>query len=297
MNRRMFKPKELTTRQTAAAINRLNNALPLFPLGTEASKFSDVEITGLLEWSLPAAWRVKFDLDGYIPTMHPKKRLIEACEAIERNMAIEKESAPASADKAEKKKKVKASNKTKSGERASSSKTFFCSEHGKNTSHATADCFKIKNAKSASDNKRFSAKSFRKEVNLLSKKSSKKKILDLYASAIKKEKEKLSKRSKKRKERELASSDSSGSDSDSEVSVNIVEPPRKKSSEKIASLSKEELLQLLSKKQKRSSPAHNPEIISEEKEYQKKVMWLADRGEADTDEKLKDKEKSSSEEE
>ena len=29
MNRRMFKPVELTTRQTSAAINRLNNALPL----------------------------------------------------------------------------------------------------------------------------------------------------------------------------------------------------------------------------------------------------------------------------
>ena len=30
-NRRMYKPAELTTRQTAAAINRLNNSLPLFP--------------------------------------------------------------------------------------------------------------------------------------------------------------------------------------------------------------------------------------------------------------------------
>jgi hypothetical protein len=36
MNRRMFKPAELTTRQTAATITRLNNALPLFPLGTDA---------------------------------------------------------------------------------------------------------------------------------------------------------------------------------------------------------------------------------------------------------------------
>jgi hypothetical protein len=44
MNRRIFKPTELTTRQTAAAINRLNNALvPLFPLGTDTSKFLDTE--------------------------------------------------------------------------------------------------------------------------------------------------------------------------------------------------------------------------------------------------------------
>ena len=92
MNRRMFKPIELTTRQTAAAINRLNNALPLFPTGTEASKFSAAEIIGLLEWSLPPEWRTKFDLDGYVPTLHTKARLIEACEAIEGNEETTKES-------------------------------------------------------------------------------------------------------------------------------------------------------------------------------------------------------------
>jgi hypothetical protein len=69
MNRRMFKPTELTTRQTAAVITRLNNALPLFPLGTDASKFSDTKIIGLLEWSLLPSWRTKFDVDGYIPTL------------------------------------------------------------------------------------------------------------------------------------------------------------------------------------------------------------------------------------
>jgi hypothetical protein len=49
MNRKMFKGVELTTRQMAASINRLNNALPFFPTATEASKFSDIEIIGLLE--------------------------------------------------------------------------------------------------------------------------------------------------------------------------------------------------------------------------------------------------------
>jgi hypothetical protein len=49
MNRKIFKPVELTTRQMAAAINRLNNALPFFPTATEASKFSEIELTGLLE--------------------------------------------------------------------------------------------------------------------------------------------------------------------------------------------------------------------------------------------------------
>ena len=83
MNRKMFKPVELTTRQMAASINRLNNALPFFPTATEASKFSEIELIGLLEWSLPATWRAKFDLDSYIPTLHSRAKLIEACEAIE----------------------------------------------------------------------------------------------------------------------------------------------------------------------------------------------------------------------
>jgi hypothetical protein len=55
MNRNMFKPSELTTRQMATPTN-LNNALPKFPTGTRASKFTEAEIIGLLECSLPAPW-------------------------------------------------------------------------------------------------------------------------------------------------------------------------------------------------------------------------------------------------
>jgi hypothetical protein len=86
MNRKMFKPVELTTRQMAASINRLNNALPFFPNATEASKFSEGELIGLLEWSLPATWRAKFDLDGCIPTLHSRARLIEAIEQSKTSM-------------------------------------------------------------------------------------------------------------------------------------------------------------------------------------------------------------------
>jgi hypothetical protein len=73
----------MITRQMAASINRLNNALPFFPTATEASKFSDIELIGLLEWSLPAIWRAKFDLHSYIPTLHLRAKFIEACGAIE----------------------------------------------------------------------------------------------------------------------------------------------------------------------------------------------------------------------
>jgi hypothetical protein len=85
MTRGMRKPYEMTTRKTAAAITRINNALPLFPGGTDTSKFSDAEVVGLLEWCLPPSWRTKFDLDGYVPTLDSKAKLIESCDAIERN--------------------------------------------------------------------------------------------------------------------------------------------------------------------------------------------------------------------
>jgi hypothetical protein len=85
MNRGMRKPYELTARKTAAAITRINNTLPLFPGGTDAYKFSNDEVIGLLEGSLPPSWRSKFDLKGFIPTLGTKAKLIESCEAIERN--------------------------------------------------------------------------------------------------------------------------------------------------------------------------------------------------------------------
>jgi hypothetical protein len=49
MNRSMFKPRAMTTRITSAASSCINNTLPLFPTGTNASKFSEPELVGLLE--------------------------------------------------------------------------------------------------------------------------------------------------------------------------------------------------------------------------------------------------------
>jgi hypothetical protein len=81
MNRGMRKPIDMTTCKTAAAISKINNSLPLFPLGTTTSKFTDQELVGLIEWLLPPHWRKKSDLDGYIPTLGTKAKLISECEA------------------------------------------------------------------------------------------------------------------------------------------------------------------------------------------------------------------------
>jgi hypothetical protein len=47
-------------------------------------------LVGLIEWSLPPHLRKKFDLDGYIPTLGTKAKLILECEAIERNETSDK---------------------------------------------------------------------------------------------------------------------------------------------------------------------------------------------------------------
>jgi hypothetical protein len=74
MRRGMKKPKELSFRKTASAVGWLNSCLPLFPRGSVLDKFSTTEIMELLEWSIPKAWRNKFDLDSYVPTLFGKDR-------------------------------------------------------------------------------------------------------------------------------------------------------------------------------------------------------------------------------
>jgi hypothetical protein len=71
----------------------------------------------------------------------------------------------------------------------------------------------------------FSNKSFRKEVNCLAKKSSKKIVLDMYATASKREKQKLQKQIAKCKPREVARSDSND-----DISLCNVEPAKARKS-------------------------------------------------------------------
>ena len=233
MNRRMFKPIELTTRQTAATINRLNNSLPMFPGGTENSKFTATEVVGLLEWSLPPQWRAKFDLDGYIPSLESITRLIEACEAIERNEDADEKETPKKGKKtkAEKGKTENSGSGHKKGD--GKHKSYFCTEHGTNSTHSTSDCWTIKNRAARSDGsggskstppaRSFSNKAFRKEVNLLARSSSKKKILESYATAIQREQGKLAKKANKRKK----SVQNSEGESDDNMSVEVIESPVK----------------------------------------------------------------------
>ena len=276
MTRKMFKPADMTTRQTAAAINRLNNALPLFPNGSEASKFTPQELIGLLEWSLPPAWRAKFDLDGYVPSLHPKIKLIEACEAIERNeVTIDKsKSSDASANKKVKFDVSKVKNKADQKGSARKTASFYCTEHGKNSTHSTSDCRVLKylgkNGTADKDTKRvFSNKTFRKELHLLAKKSSKAKVLDLYTTAINRERAKLEKKkSAKRKAR-----DDSDSDSGSDMSVNVISAPEARVKKIKTGKTTDKTFKTAAKSVDKTS-----DVIAEERQYQKRLAWLKDHG-------------------
>jgi hypothetical protein len=63
-------------------LNNIDKTFSFIHNATEASKFSEVELLGLLKWSLPVTWKAKFDLDDYIPMLQYKTKLSEACEAI-----------------------------------------------------------------------------------------------------------------------------------------------------------------------------------------------------------------------
>jgi hypothetical protein len=261
MKRKMFKLVELTTRQMAASINCLNNALPFFPNATEASKFSEVELIGLLESSLLVTWRSKFDLDGYISILHSKAKL---CEAIERSeIALEKPSKEESSKNYKMVKRVASRNGAPPAKKQKSVSKYYSTEHGQNTTHSTADCWTLKNRAKPQlsiqkEKKSFSNRNLRNEINLLSKQSSKKKILEMYASVIRREQTKLEDERPQKRKKIIAPDSESGD----KMSVQIISAPKKKVAKKL---------------RKRSSD--NTDVISEEQEYQKKLKWLKDHGE------------------
>jgi hypothetical protein len=229
MRRGMKKPRELSFRKTAAAVVRLNNSLPLFPNATASDMFSDEEIVELLEWSIPQTWRTKFDLDGYVPTSFTKARLITECEILERNEPHK----PTKVLPKQKEKPYKKGASPKYKEKYADKKdTFYCTEHGKNPTHNTESCYTIKSrARKATDSTPLTKKSFRREINLLSKRKPKEKakILEMYAAVLQQERAKTSKQkkaqrtAKKRKQREVATSDTSSSESSSDEEIHVMD--------------------------------------------------------------------------
>jgi hypothetical protein len=68
----------------------MNNGLTKIPGATEESKFSELELICLLEYSLPLKWQQKFNYNNYVPTKHDCMRLLRECKAIEWNQVEHK---------------------------------------------------------------------------------------------------------------------------------------------------------------------------------------------------------------
>ncbi len=228
-------------------------------------------------------------------TLGSRERLIEAFDAIEGNVFENEETKASTEKKTKKRKNGKKPTDDKKNEGNTSKNKYYCSEHGKNPSHVTADCYTIKNrAKAAGSqggksNHSFSNKTFRKEVNLLSKKTSKKKVLDMYASAVQREQKKLLKKSAKRKPREEISE---SSDEDSDMSVQMIESPKSTiCTTKSKTRSNRDPEVEISRKKKRAEKA---DTLPEEKTYQQTVKWLANEGSPVQGEKTESSEEESS---
>jgi hypothetical protein len=217
-------------------VARVNQDLQRFPGADETSKFSDSEVLNLLEWSLPAKWCCKFDYDGYIPSEHDKARLLKECEAIEQNQQQDPKKDKISNNQNKKDRNGRPVHETSKAEhRKGAGKTRperFCDECGKNYTHNTAQCWKLKkkNGNSTETAKRtFSNKGVRKEINLLAKAhgGSKKKVLELYSNLISREQAKIVKR-----ESSVGKTTPHHSGSEDEMSVNATEvskpAPKKK---------------------------------------------------------------------
>jgi hypothetical protein len=85
MNKHMKKPFDLSAKMMSTALSRINNYLLSFPDGDANSKYTDAELVGLLNFSLPTSWRKAMDLKGYVASQHDEKLLVDQCKMIKRN--------------------------------------------------------------------------------------------------------------------------------------------------------------------------------------------------------------------
>jgi hypothetical protein len=242
MNRHFKKPFDLEIKKTAAALSRINNYLPLFPLGNPESKFSEAEMVSLLDFSLPAHWRKIMDLKGYVVADNDYKSLVEECQRIERNNTVARYEEVDDDDDNKNNKKVKfaknQNNNKKNGDEEvrDADGLYFCKLCKKNPSHPTSRCFKLKpgfkdREQGKPKGKPYSNRTFRKEVNAITRRAEKHGGLKIVESALKREQGKTAGRaSKKHAKKTVAKKTAPDDDTSSDESMHNMEMriPRKK---------------------------------------------------------------------
>ena len=215
MKRRMRKPATMSVRQFVASVTQMNGKLIRFPGATESDSFDPPNLLELLEFSLPDAWRAKFDLAGYIPTDHDKTRLILEGEQIERAAALAKTAAikpkqhSAAAGKT-------GSNRNKNRKGKPNVPVSASSPAVKHKPPAKGDSFA---------GTKFSGNKFRKELYALSKNKDRVKVIDQYAAVLEAERKKAVRRNTavKKAKKSKTPDTSTSEDSDDDVSVHVMD--------------------------------------------------------------------------
>jgi hypothetical protein len=219
MKRRMRKPATMSVRQYVAAVTQMNGHLKYFPGATDTDFFAPKVLLELLEFSLPDAWRAKFDLAGYIPTNHDKTRLVTEGEQIERAAALTKAaSAKPKQNSTAHGKNNRFNNKNKATKANSNGPVAASSPAAKHKSPAKED---------SAGGKNFSGNKFRKELYALSKNKDRVKVIDQFAAVLEKERKKAVRRNKafnkKTKKSKKEPDTSSSEESDDDVSVHVMD--------------------------------------------------------------------------
>ena len=233
------KPRALTTRQMVAALIKINNSLPLFPGATEADKFSEQELLQIMEWMIPQEFCQKFEEKGYIPTEHTRKRFIEESEIVERYQLLHSKTS-----KPEKPLKQRRQFNKGKGKNREKSQGKYCTHHGSNKGHDSADCWTLHPELKPNNTKgpKMSNNKMKKEINALARSSNKSEleIVQMKLDQLNKAKEGYAKKAKAKEHQLLEknvtldnSSDSissaSSTGSERSLQMNEKDPiPRKK---------------------------------------------------------------------
>ena len=216
MKRRMRKPATMSIRHFVASVTQMNGKLIRFPGATESDLFDAPNLLELLEFTLPDAWRAKFDLAGYIPTNHDKTRLVLEGEQIERAAELSK----ANANKP--KQHSNAAGKT------GSSKNRAHRGNKSNNGPVSASSPAVKHkppTKVDSAGKNFSGNKFRKELFAISKNKDRVAVIDQYTAVLEAERKKAVRRTTARKKAKKAKKepDTSSSEDSDDASIHVMD--------------------------------------------------------------------------
>jgi hypothetical protein len=234
MHQGMRNAMDMSMRKTAAAITEINNSLLLIPDGTNGSKFTDQELVGLIEWSFPPNWARSSTLRAMFPLSEQMQSAFQnAKQSSGTRPWIRSTRRPmmTTTTTGNQVRKICCESPKKWTER----QRFFCKNCWSNCTRDTSKCYFLKdktqrfNGKTSDNNKEagqkerpFSRRTFRKEVNTIARKASKKGALGVYASVLKRQQDKESKAIMAKRCAEEMEDSSSLEDF---ISVNNVEKP------------------------------------------------------------------------